>query len=263
MDPWWLTHAGALSRGVLVASFLAFAIWETARPRHTLHLPTQRRWLLNGLFLVAASLASLVFRATGVALAVLVSASPYGLLNRPEIPFAVRAVLAFLLLDLVNYASHYLRHAVPLLWRFHKVHHADRDVDLSTGVRFHPGEVLFTTGCSLAAIAILAPPPSVVFCFEACNVVQAFFSHANIQLSPGVERKLRLVQVTRDLHEIHHSRRGFEQRSNLGVLFSIWDRLFGTYRAEPSSGAAPLPFGLDDVPDGDSTRAGKMLALPF
>jgi sterol desaturase/sphingolipid hydroxylase (fatty acid hydroxylase superfamily) len=264
MKPWWLEHVSSIYQSLLVVAFLGAATWESFRPRQRLVLPASRRWLLHGLFVVLADVTTaLVFRANAVIVASTVSSSPYGVLNRASIPFPLRALLTFLFLDFVNYADHYLRHAIPLLWRFHRVHHSDSDFDFSTGLRFHPGEVLFTQGIYLLAIAVAAPPASVVLCFEACNIVQAFFSHANVSLPPRVERVLQSFQVTPQLHEIHHSQNGAAQRSNLGVLFSFWDRLFRTYQPSPDSSEQRLRIGLSDVTPTDSMRPWAMLALPF
>ena len=264
MEAWWFTHAGGIEKALLVVAFLGAAIWESFRPRQVLALSAAKRWLLHGLFLFLASVVgSLVFRASAVVLASSVAGSPYGLLNRASIPFALRALLTFLILDLVQYADHYLRHSVPLLWRFHKVHHSDPDFDFSTGLRFHPGEVMFTQGVYLLAIAAVAPPVSVVLCFEACNIVQAFFSHANISLPPRIDRALRIVQVTPELHKIHHSRNADAQRSNLSVMFSFWDRLFRTYREGSRSGEEQLQVGLEEVTNELSVRPWAMLSLPF
>lgn len=264
METGWLRYASGLSKGVLVAAFLGAALWETCRPRQVLALPAGKRWLLNGFLLILTSITtSLAFRASAVVVAASVADSPYGLLNRSSIPFSVRAVLAFLLLDLVQYFDHYLRHAIPLLWRFHKVHHSDGDLDFSTGLRFHPGEVLFTQGVYLLAIAVAAPPASVVLCFELCNIAQALFSHANINLPPRFERLLQLIQVTPRFHEIHHSRHGVDQRSNFAVMFSFWDRLFRTYREHSGSEGEPLALGVADVTPAESVRPWAMLTLPF
>ena len=264
MDPWWFRHTGELARGLLVAGFLLIGTWETLRRHRVLSLPTAKRWLLNGFLLILSGTTNfLVFPISAVALAAAVNGSPYGLLNRTWIPFSFRVVLAFLLLDFVQYANHYLRHAVPLLWRFHQLHHADRDVDLSTGVRFHPGEVLFTQGIYLLVIVVTAPPALAVLCFELCNIVQALFSHANLSLPPRIERTLRLIQVTPAMHRIHHSQDAADQQSNLAVVFSFWDRIFGTYRGVPNRRENRLEFGLEQVSANQSLRPLAMLALPF
>ena len=184
-------------------------------------------------------------------------------MNRPWIPAGIRFLLAFLLLDFIQYAAHYLRHSIPLLWRFHQVHHADHDVDLSTGVRFHPGDILFTQGVYLLTIAALAPPVLAVLCFELCSVAQALFSHANVALPPRIEKAVRLLVVTPEFHQIHHSTDAADQGSNLAVLFSCWDRLCGTCRRRARTGASELFYGVAEVSAEQSIRPLTMLALPF
>ncbi len=264
MESWWLTHASGVGRGLLVVAFFCAAVWETCRPRRALAVQASKRWFLNILLLFLSGLAqTFVFRVSGVILAIAVASSPYGLLNHIAIPLPLLAVVTFLLLDLVQYGDHYLRHAVPVLWRFHQVHHSDRDFDFSTGLRFHPGEALFTQAVYLLFIAAAAPPATVVLCFEAVNQLQAFFSHANVKLPAAVERMLSLFQITPRVHEIHHSRHGADQRSNYGVIFSFWDRLFRTYRVRSNSGEDAVDVGLSDVTPANSTRMWSMLVLPF
>jgi len=264
MQPWWFEHTGELARGLLVGAFVFVGVWETLRRQRILVLPTAKRWLLNGLLLFLANITTfLVFPVSAVALSAAVRSSPYGVLNGAWLAYPVRAVLAFLLLDLFRYATHYLQHAVPLLWRFHRVHHADRDLDLSTGVRFHPGEALFTHGVYLLVIAATAPPAFVVLCSELCNIAQAFFSHANLTLPSRVEKTLRMIQVTPEIHRIHHSQDPGDQRCNLAVIFSFWDRLFRTYRSFSNLGEDQLEFGLEEISASQSLRPLAMLTLPF
>jgi len=262
MQPWWFVHLGWLYGGMLVAAFLTVAIWETHQPRRVPGIPTSKRWLLNGFLLVLTdATTSLVFRVGAVALAFTLRKSGY-VLNLPWLPAFLHALLTFLVLDFVQYLSHYLRHSIPLLWRLHKVHHSDQDIDLSTGVRFHPGEVLFTQGMHLLTIAATAPPPAVVACFELCDIVQALFSHANISLTLSLERTLGLIIVTPERHRIHHSKDAADQGSNLAVLFSFWDRLFHTSR-QNRTGEDRLQFGIEEVTAAESVRPLTLLSLPF
>lgn len=264
MEPWWLKHSGELAKGLFVFGFLVLGSWETLHQARVLKLPTAKRWLLHAFLLILVGVCtSLLFRVSALALSAAVSESPYGLLNRASLGFPLQFLLTFLLLDLVQYASHYLRHSVPLLWRFHQLHHSDRDLDLSTGVRFHPMETLFSHSAYLLAIAVLAPPPLAVLCFELCGIVQALFSHANLNLPARFEKMLRWIQVTPEMHRIHHSLDAAEQRSNLGVTFSFWDRLFRTYQCAPNSGADRLEFGVEEVSAAQSLRPLALLALPF
>jgi sterol desaturase/sphingolipid hydroxylase (fatty acid hydroxylase superfamily) len=263
MRLWWFTHENGLYSGILIAGFLLLAAWETYRPRRVLEAPTGKRWLLHGFFLFLTSVTgALALRTAAVGLALAVSGSPYGVLNRTFLPFPIQAVLSFLLLDFVRYTQHYACHSVPFLWRIHQIHHSDRDFDLSTGVRFHPLEVLFTDGSYFLLIAVLAPLPSAVLCYEMCGVAQAFFSHANIRLPMRLEKVLRRIQVTPEIHRIHHSIDASEQRFNFANLFSFWDRLFRTYRDHPEAGEQ-MQFGLAGVAAAQSVRPLAMLALPF
>jgi len=205
----------------------------------------------------------LVFRVSALAVAFAMSNSPWGVLNRLPLPLAVRVLLTCVLLDLFLYVNHHAQHSVPLLWRLHQMHHTDGDVDLSTGLRFHPGDVFLTQAAYLVVVAVLAPPPIGVLCAELFNLAQAMFSHGNVTLPPRLESMVRLVLVTPEFHRVHHSINAAEQRSNLGVLFSFWDRLFHTYRHKPEAGEEGLRFGLEEVTAAQSVQPLTMLALPF
>jgi len=264
MEPWLLKHSALLYQGAMVAGFLAIAAWETMQPRRSLVLSTARRWLVHGSFVVLTRAAIwLAFPVSAVGISIAVAGSRYGLLNRGELPFPIRFVLTFLLLDLVLYFQHYLLHKVPLLWRFHRMHHSDREYDLTTGIRFHPLESLYLQGVTLLAIALTAPPISAVICFELVNVVQTFFGHANVRLPARIERVMRLVHVTPEIHRVHHSLERSDHNTNFGAIFTFWDRLFGTLRNEPRLGEAQFQFGLQEVSAMQSVRLWDMLALPF
>ena len=264
MESWLLKHSAALYQGAIVVSFILIGMWETLQPRRALALSTTKRWLLHGSFMLATrAVIWLAFPVTNVALSIAVAGSPYGLLNRELLPFSVRFVLTLLLLDFFLYVQHYLLHHVPLLWRLHKVHHADRDYDLTTGLRFHPLESLYLQGVSLLAIALTAPPVSAVIFFQLINVVQTFFGHANVRLPASIDKVMRLVQVTPELHRVHHSMEVVDQNTNFGSVFTFWDRLFRTLRANPSRSEARFQFGVEEVSEAQSVRLVEMLALPF
>jgi sterol desaturase/sphingolipid hydroxylase (fatty acid hydroxylase superfamily) len=264
MEAWLLKHSASIYQGAMVAGFLAIAVWETLQPRRALVVSTAKRWLVHGGFVVLGRAAIwLAFPVSAVGLSIALAGSRYGLLNRSVLPFSVRFVLTFLLLDLVLYGQHYLLHKVPLLWRLHRVHHSDREYDLTTGIRFHPLESLYLQGVILLVIALTAPPVSAVICFELVNVVQTFFAHANLRLPERVERAMRLVQVTPELHRVHHSLEPSDHNTNFGAVFTFWDRLFGTLRNESHLGDAQFEFGLKDVSAAQSVRVGNLLALPF
>jgi sterol desaturase/sphingolipid hydroxylase (fatty acid hydroxylase superfamily) len=263
MESWLLSHSTLVYWSFLIALSLLVGIWEVFRPRRRHTVSKTHRWLTHG-FLTALTdgIIILILPIGAVAVAFAVKNSPYGLLNNTSVPFPVGALLAVLLLDLSQYATHYLRHVIPLLWRFHQAHHSDRDIDFSTGFRFHPGEVLFTQGAYLFAVAVLAPAPIVVACYEIVNVAQSLLSHANVRIPPRVERALELALVTPGFHGIHHSLDAAEQMCNMGVLFSFWDRVFHTHRARSSEGKE-LRFGLEEVTAAQSIEPLTVLALPF
>jgi sterol desaturase/sphingolipid hydroxylase (fatty acid hydroxylase superfamily) len=248
---------------VFVATFLGFAVWESFRPKHDPG-PTQRRWYKHGILLVICTVILVgVYRISPVVLASNVTGNRFGLLNKPWIPFAVRCILAVLVLDLLKYAIHRLSHAVPLLWRFHQVHHSDPQFDVSTGLRVHPIEVTVWQGAYLLAVAVIAPPVVAVLIVELLSVFQSFFSHANASLPHSADQALRMVFVTPDMHRTHHSDEMTDQFSNLSDIFPWWDRLFGTYSEMPVGGADRMVTGLKGFQNDRSLDIAFMLAQPF
>jgi sterol desaturase/sphingolipid hydroxylase (fatty acid hydroxylase superfamily) len=252
---YWIAFAGA---------FLAVAVWESARPLRPLRSPDSRRWR-NHTALYAASIVctSLALRVTPILLALSVQDSRYGVLNRAWMPYWLSFAVTLPALDLLLYASHRLFHAVHFLWRIHEVHHSDTDYEVSTAVRFHPFEVLITQALYLGGIALLAPPAAAVFTFEILSIVENLFVHANKSLPPAIERILRWIVITPDLHRIHHSEEFAEQNLNFGQLFPWWDRLFGTYRSAPAGGPDRLVTGLRELRGVDTLPVWYMLAAPF
>ena len=182
-----------------------------------------------------------------------------------ELAFAVAlaAVVAILALDLVRYSTHRLSHSVGALWRFHQVHHSDPDFDISTALRVHPIEVVLTQGAYLLTVAVLAPPVVAVLIAELGSILQSFFSHANASLPRWVEKPLRAVFVTPDMHRIHHSEEVAEQYKNLSDIFPWWDHLFGTYVEKPAAGDDKIVTGRKGFQNERSLGIGFMLAQPF
>ena len=262
MESFLLLHESILHRGLLLLAFVIFALWETFRPRRTLSGSTGRRWAHHAILSVAGSFSIIwIYRVSGLVVASSVAGSEYGLLNREILPFGVRFVLSVLLLDLFRYGQHYMYHALSVLWRIHRVHHSDSDYDWSTGLRFHPGEVLLTQGSYLAVIALVAPPVLAVLLLELTDVVVSIFVHANVVLPLWLDSRLRWFLITPDMHRIHHSAEITEQNSNFGVVFPWWDRLFGTYLQEPAAGHDKMGIGLREFPD--NLGLVGMLAQPF
>jgi sterol desaturase/sphingolipid hydroxylase (fatty acid hydroxylase superfamily) len=249
---------------VFAATFLGVAVWESFRPRRELSASPERRWGKHGLVLVVGTVISVaLYRASPVVVALAFGGSRYGLLNKPWIPFVIRCVLAVLLLDLVKYATHCAFHSVSFLWRVHQVHHSDPDFDVSTAARVHPFEIILTQASYFAVIAIFAPPVAGVLFAELLSAVQSFFGHANASLPGWVEKPLRAVFVTPDMHRIHHSEEIEDQFSNFGDSLPWWDYLFRTYRAQPAAGQARMTVGLKGYQNDASLGLTFMLTQPF
>lgn len=258
--PWMEFEVTALWT-VIVVSFLAMGMWEGARPRQSLSMAPERRWGAHLLlFMLGGGAQAVVFRLSPLVLAVSVAASPWGLLNRPWLPFAVQFVAAILLLDLVRYFTHRLFHRISFLWRIHEVHHSDADYDVSTAGRFHPLELIGAHALYLAAILLLAPPLAAVFFAELHTALLNVFAHSNVAIPAGVERALRRVLITPDLHRLHHSANPMHHRHNFGQTFVWWDRLFGTYLPGKPAGEV-LVAGVPGVPPEIGLLA--LIAEPF
>jgi sterol desaturase/sphingolipid hydroxylase (fatty acid hydroxylase superfamily) len=252
----------AVRLGVFAAVFVAMALWEAAAPARARTLTRGKRWSANlGLAVGNTLLARVLLPITAVALAALGAREGWGLLNRIDLPWWVELTLAVVALDLVVYFQHVLFHAVPVLARLHAVHHADPDFDLTTGIRFHPLEIVLSGFIKLAAVAVLGASPLAVLAFEVLLNGTAMFNHANASLPAGVERFVRAFLVTPDMHRIHHSVIEAERNSNYGFCLSVWDRLFGTYTPAPRG---TLEIGLANWRDPEviATFAGAV-GMPF
>jgi sterol desaturase/sphingolipid hydroxylase (fatty acid hydroxylase superfamily) len=249
---------------VFAAAFLGVAVWESFRPRRQLSTALERRWGRHGIVLIVCTVISVgLYRVSPVMVALLFAGNRFGLLNKPWLPLVARCILAVLLLDFVKYATHWAYHAVPWLWRVHRVHHSDPDFDVSTGTRVHPIEVVLTQGAYFAVIAVFAPPVAGVLVAELLSAFQSFFGHANASLPGWVEKPLLVLFVTPDMHRIHHSEEVEEQYRNLGEIFPWWDRLFRTYLAAPAAGQEGMVVGLKGYQDDGSLGVAFMLTQPF
>jgi len=187
----------------------------------------------------------------------------WGLFNLAALPAWLEMLLALFLLDLAIYLQHRLFHHVPVLWRLHRMHHADLDVDVTTGVRFHPIEILLSLGIKFIVIVTLGVPMLAVLIFEIALNATSMFNHGNVRVPPAIERGLRWLVVTPDMHRVHHSILRHETDSNFGFNFPWWDRLFGTYRPEPEGGHKGMTVGLDQFRDAQELRLDRMLVQPF
>ena len=255
-----------LRGGVFLTLFALLAAVETLAPRRARTQARSRRWATNILLtlLNTGALRALAVLLPFLAIGAAVDAWRYGwgVFNHLAWPFWVEALLSILILDLAIWAQHLITHKVPLFWRFHRMHHADRDMDVSTGFRFHPVEILASMALKIGLVYALGPPAIAVLVFEVTLSATSLFNHANLRLPTWLDRGLRLILVTPDMHRIHHSTLRDEHDSNYGFSLSLWDRIFRTYRAAPAAGQDGVIVGLDWQDDRPS-RLGWSLLLPF
>jgi sterol desaturase/sphingolipid hydroxylase (fatty acid hydroxylase superfamily) len=260
-----LSHEAAIRLGFFVGVFAIVALWELAAPRRALTLSKAWRWGSNlGLVALNTLVLRLLFPLAAVGVAAFGAANGWGLLNHFEVPFWLAVPLAVIAMDFVIWLQHVMVHAVPALWRLHQVHHADLDYDLTTGARFHPIEIALSMLIKLATITVLGPPVLAVVIFEVLLNATAMFNHGNIRLPAGVDRVLRWFIVTPDMHRVHHSVEDDETNSNFGFNLPWWDRLFGTYRAQPRAGHDAIVIGIHGHTDPrEVARLDGMLLMPF
>lgn len=264
-DPAFAQWEWALRLGVFLGVFAVMAAWESRAPRRLLRFPRRVRWPANlGLVVLDGAVVRLIFPMAAVAFAAVAASRGWGLLNAVELPYWLAFALSVIALDLAIYFQHVMFHSVPLLWRLHRVHHADPDFDVTTGSRFHPIEIVLSMLIKLAAIAVLGPPALAVLVFEVLLNACAMFNHGNVKLPGALDRALRRVIVTPDMHRIHHSTAMDEANSNFGFNLACWDRLFGTYRTEARLPQERMRIGVEGITD--ERRAVSlpgMLAIPF
>jgi sterol desaturase/sphingolipid hydroxylase (fatty acid hydroxylase superfamily) len=260
-----MAHEPAIRIGFFVAIFALVALWELVAPQRRLTVSKALRWSSNlGLVVLNTVLLRLMFPLAAVGMAALSAANGWGLLNHFNVPFWLAVPLAVMAMDFVIWLQHVMVHAVPVLWRLHRVHHADPDYDLTTGARFHPLEIALSMLIKIATIAVLGPPVLAVLIFEVILNAAAMFNHGNIRLPVGLDRVLRCVIVTPDMHRVHHSVEEDETNSNFGFNLPWWDRLFGTYRAQPRAGQVGMTIGLKGHTDPrEVARLDGMLLMPF
>ncbi|HQY45286.1 MAG TPA: sterol desaturase family protein [Paracoccaceae bacterium] len=255
-----------LRLGVFLGLFVLFALSERYAPRRPLTARVAARWLTNWAFVlldtITLRLMAVVLPLLAVGAALDAGQRGLGLLNQIDLPGWVEVQLAILLLDLAIWAQHLITHKVPLFWRFHRVHHADADMDVTTAIRFHPVEIAASMLLKIGLVYLLGPSALAVVLFEILLNGTALFNHANIALSARADRIIRTFLVTPDMHRVHHSVHRHEHDSNFGFALSLWDRLFRTYRAEPEGGHAGMRVGLNGS-DQHPSELGWSLLLPF
>mgnify|MGYP003925994539 CR=1 FL=1 len=248
---------------VFLGVLVAMAVWELAAPRRRQEIPRVIRWTNNlGLVVIDTIVLRLSFPILAVGLAVIAQDRGWGLFNIIEAPGWFAVLVSIVILDLVIYLQHVMFHAVPALWRLHRMHHADLEFDVTTGLRFHPVEILLSMGIKLAMVMALGPPAVAVLIFEVLLNATAMFNHSNIRLPMLVDRFLRLIVVTPDMHRVHHSVIPEETNSNFGFNLPWWDRLLGTYKAQPNAGHEEMSIGIEQFRTTRDLWLDRMLVQP-
>ena len=240
------------------------ASWEVIAPRRALTDSKGRRWLANlSLVVIDTTVIRFLLPVLPVGMALLCRERGWGVLNILMLPDWVEVVLAVVAFDFVIYLQHALFHFLPTLWRLHRMHHTDLDIDVTTGNRFHPLEIVISAGIKLAAVALIGPPVMAVVAFEVVLNATSQFNHGNIRIPEALDRWLRLVVVTPDMHRVHHSVIPRETNSNFGFNLPWWDRLCGTYRAQPEAGHGGMTIGLKEFRDPKRLTLFRLLIQPF
>jgi sterol desaturase/sphingolipid hydroxylase (fatty acid hydroxylase superfamily) len=249
---------------VFAGIFAVMAAWEVWAPGREQSIGRGTRWPANiGVVVLDAILVRLVFPTTAVGLALVAEAKGWGLLHALNLPAWASALIAVMALDLAIYLQHVLFHAVPALWRLHRMHHADLEFDVTTGARFHPIEILLSMGIKLGVVAALGALAVAVLIFEVLLNATAMFNHSNVRMPVWIDRVLRWIVVTPDMHRVHHSIVARETNSNFGFNLPWWDRLFGTYRDQPAAGHEAMTIGIEQFREPAEQRLDRMLTQPF
>jgi sterol desaturase/sphingolipid hydroxylase (fatty acid hydroxylase superfamily) len=250
--------------GCFLVVLAAIGLWEALAPRRMNHIARKQRWPGNlGIVVLDTLVVRLLFPVSAVGIALLAHARGWGLLSVAPMRGWVATAVAVLLLDLVIYAQHFTFHAVPILWRLHRMHHADLEFDVTTGLRFHPAEIVLSIIIKFAAVIAIGAPSLAVLIFEVTLNATSMFNHGNVRLFPRLDKMLRWVVVTPEMHRVHHSILWRETNSNFGFNLPWWDWLFGTYRAQPTAGHEHMTIGIEKFRDPAELRIDRMLLQPL
>jgi len=259
-----LNQMPAIGLAIMAGTFVLLLVVERLTPIRRYVLPKPHRWFTNlALFAIDTAAVRLLIPLAMVGAAVLASERGWGLFNAIEAPAWLAFAATLLALDFALYVQHWATHRIPLLWRLHRVHHTDRDFDVTTAARFHPGEILLSMAYKSALVIALGAPTLAVFVFEVGFAAATLFTHANFALPAKFDHALRNLIVTPDMHRIHHSARVEETNSNYGTALTLWDRMFGTYRAQPHDPQQNMTIGLEEWQDERPAQLGFALIQPF
>lgn len=265
LEEFILTNEKQIRMGFFFGVLAIMALWEVAAPRRKLTVSKTLRWTNNiGLVFFNSFILRILFPAAAVGVAISAKDQGLGLFNVYAVSPYIAVVASIIIMDFVIYLQHVLVHAVPVLWRLHRVHHADPDYDVTTGARFHTIEIILSMLIKFATILLLGPPVIAVILFEIILNATAMFNHSNVGLPAGLDRALRWFLVTPDMHRVHHSVEDDEANSNFGFSLTWWDRIFGTYRDQPRGGHQGMTIGIHKYRDTkDVSWLTGMLTLPF
>lgn len=260
-----LEHEVTIRLSFFFGVFAIMALWEWLAPRRKLLVPKLMRWSNNiALVFLNSFVLRLLFPTAAVGMAAFANQQGWGIFNYYDISFPVAVIASVIIMDGVVYLQHVMVHAVPALWRLHRVHHADPDIDITTGARFHPLEMILSMLIKFATIVVLGPPVLGVITFEVILNVTAMFNHSNVRINLTIDRYLRFFVVTPDMHRVHHSVDADETNSNFGFNLPWWDRIFGTYKNQPRAGHEQMTIGIHQYNKPNQvTWLHKMLLLPF
>jgi sterol desaturase/sphingolipid hydroxylase (fatty acid hydroxylase superfamily) len=258
------THETILRLAAFASILAVMMLWEIASPRRRRDIPRLLRWSGNlGIVALDNVLVRLLFPVTVAAFAATLHRNGHGLLGLVTWPDWLEVMVALIALDLAIYLQHVLFHAVPGLWRLHRMHHADLEFDTTTGLRFHPVEILMSMGIKFSIVAALGTPALAVVLFEILLNGTSLFNHGNVSMPKPLDRVLRWIVVTPDMHRVHHSIIPAETNSNFGFNLPWWDRLFGTYREQPQEGHQGMTIGIEAFRSEGDLRLDRMLWQPF
>ena len=265
LESFVISNEVPIRMGFFFGIFAVMALWELVAPRRQLQHSKLVRWSNNiGLVFFNSFVIRVLFPTAAVGMALFAGDQGWGLFNYITVPFWVAVAASVIALDFFIWLQHVMVHAVPLLWRLHRVHHADLDYDVTTGARFHPLEILLSMGIKFAVILLLGPPVLAVVLFEIVLNATSMFNHGNVRLPLSLDRVLRWFVVTPDMHRVHHSVEDDETNSNFGFNLPWWDRLFGTYRAQPRAGHEGMTIGIRTFrEDKWCSWLPGMLTIPF
>lgn len=260
-----IAHEKMIRMSFFFVILIVMALWEIVWPRRALSISKAARWANNlGLVFFNSFLLRVIFPAAAVGMAAFATSHGWGIFNYYDLPFWLIVVASIVIMDFIIYLQHVMFHAIPTLWRLHRMHHADLDFDVTTGARFHPVEIIFSMVIKFATVVVLGPPVIAVIIFEVVLNATAMFNHSNVRMPLGLDRILRWIVVTPDMHRVHHSIEDDEANSNFGFSLPWWDRLLGTYRDQPRGGHEGMTIGIRKYRDPKQvTWFHSMIMMPF